>query len=506
MKNLLLSVTAAVAAALMLASCAAEPTASVTAPATASVTASATAPAKSADELVAEYRRLTDEKIAEIKAAQAPEIPEGATVYYVSPDGKASSDGLSPETAWKKLGEKQLEKLKSGDFVLFQRGSVYRGQIQAVAGVTYSSYGEGAKPMIYGCTKNVGSPEYWRETDESGVWKLALTVQSDVGDIVFGGTETARKLNFDYASDGSATVHGTGAPFADYRDLTEDMTFWHDPATWALYLRCNAGNPGEIYGDIELCPYAEGGLIKIKDADNVTVDGLVIKYTGGHGIGAGNVTGLTVRNCEFYFIGGASMHPEDKPAGRLGNGVEIFGDCDGYTVENCYFDNMYDTGATFQWTPVKADHPSNVMVNIVFRGNVMERCNYSIEYFQTVTDGSYIGNIVFEDNYCWYAGEGLCEQRPDAGGEAHIKSWHSDCNTLNGYFEIRNNVFAYSKPYLVQLNACEERYMPTLSGNVFIQAPGRPVVSWYGERPITDEAEAKSAMGDDAAVIIIAER
>ena len=504
MKKHFLCFASALTAAVMLASCTpgaatSTKTAEPTLPGT---TAASTATEKSAEELVLEYRRQTDEKIAEIKASQNLTIPEGATVYYVSPNGTNKGDGKSPETAWKKLSERQNELLKPGDYVLFERGSIYRGNIAAVSGVTYSSYGEGEKPMLYGFSRNVGSPEYWRETDESGVWLFSLTVDKDIGNIVFGGDTMARKLNFDYAGDGSKTVHETGKEFSSYHDITDNMTFWHNPDGWGLYLRCNEGNPGEIWDDIEIAPYAKGALFNINGTDGVTVDNLVFKYAGGHAIGGGSANNLTVKRCEFYWIGGSAQYPERPVNNRLGNGVEIFGDCDGYIIEDSYFENIYDAAVTFQWTKVREDEPVNVMKNITFRNNVMEKCNYSIEYFQSTGDeGTYIGNIVFEGNLCWYAGEGLCSQRPDAGGECHIKSW-GHVNNLDGFFYIRNNVFAYSSPYLVHIDAVDPEDRPELDGNVFIQEEGKPLAFWFDKMKNTTD-EALEAFRDGAVKIII---
>ena len=68
----------------------------------------------------------------------------------------------------------------------------------------------------------------------------------------------------------------------------------------------------------------------------------------------------------------------------------------------------------------------------------------------------------------WYAGYGLCEQRPDKNCDAHIKAW-DHANARKGDFKINNNLFALARTYLVQSNARVGEHSPTYSGNTYIQ-------------------------------------
>ncbi|MBQ7474355.1 MAG: S-layer homology domain-containing protein, partial [Clostridia bacterium] len=93
------------------------------------------------DDTVDEYIELLKDKIAEIKnspSAFGPEdAPEGATVWYVSSiHGDSGNDGLSektpfasPEDLFRRLGNEEnyvyLSKVKEGDYVFFERGSVF---------------------------------------------------------------------------------------------------------------------------------------------------------------------------------------------------------------------------------------------------------------------------------------------------------------------------------------------------------------------------------------------
>ena len=72
------------------------------------------------------------------------------TIYYISSEGNDLNDGLTPETAILSLEHLNSLDLQPGDGVMFRRGDLWRGQLKAKRGVTYSAYGNGEKPRIYG--------------------------------------------------------------------------------------------------------------------------------------------------------------------------------------------------------------------------------------------------------------------------------------------------------------------------------------------------------------------
>jgi hypothetical protein len=191
-----------------------------------------------------------------------------------------------------------------------------------------------------------------------------------------------------------------------------------------------------------------------------------------------------VRDCEFGWIGGSiqgeSIFGRDHPT-RLGNGVEIYGACDNYVVDNCYFWQVYDAGVTQQVGVNKAE---SVMMHkgMRYSNNVMEKCNYSIEYFrsrrqQYPQNPSRMEDFLIENNLMWDAAIGFCEQRPDHNCGAHVKSWRNGCNRATR-FRIRNNLFAGSREMLIEvssglLNPDGSDSMPTLDGNLFIGKKGQ---------------------------------
>lgn len=440
----------------------------------------------------ADFRQLTDKRIAEIRATPNMEIPVGAECRYLSEKGDDGADGKTPATAWRTTARLDREKLPSGAFVLFERGGLFRGGLKASAGVTYTAYGKGAKPRIYSSPENGADPAKWEKTDAENVWRYHIGT-ADVGTIVFNDGEAhAIKILPVYNDDGTFTQQYGGRPFNNgYKDLAEDLHFWHDYsektdfkpfATGSGYLYLYSKlNPGERFKSIEFNVRKHG--IAVGGANDVHVDNLCIKYVGSHGIGAGTVKGLRVTNCEFGWIGGSIQSERifgRKWATRYGNAVEIYGGCEGFTVENCYVYQVYDAGLTQQINVGKLEELRD-QKGVRYSRNVIENCNYSIEYFLSLRsfrdNPSRMEGFVIEDNLMWDAGVGFCQQRPDRRQAAHIKSWRNDCNRATGYV-IRGNLFACGPEMLVEISSglCNpdgSESMPKVEGNVFVGAKGQ---------------------------------
>lgn len=431
----------------------------------------------SADELQ-KWREESDAKIESILGSANMEIPEGSVVYYVSPNGNDNNDGKSPEKAWKTLDGVNSKKLEKGCYVCFERGGLWRGQLQAQPGVTYTAYGEGDKPKIYHSPFNGADASLWTKTDADNIWMIQLD-KNDAGTVVFNDGEAhAIKCVIRTEADGSTYNNTTGEPYVDYHDLTTDLHFYHDyKETGILYLYSEQ-NPGERFDSIEF--NTKQHCIAIKGND-ITIDNFCIKYTGSHGIGAGSVENLTVTNCELGWIGG-SIQAEGiygrNYGTRFGNAIEIYGSCDTFTVTDNYIYQVYDAGITQQYTLTDADHEKTAdrsQKNMTYARNVIEYCNYSIEYFLGIGEHpenpSRMENFLIEDNYMWYAGYGFSEQRPD-GGAAHIKGWSGGNRNRATNYVIRNNYFVDTIASMVDiwsqlLNSDGSDSMPELINNNF---------------------------------------
>ncbi len=416
----------------------------------------------------------------------ASEYEAKGRIYYVSENGNDEADGLSEDTAWKtpaKVGEAELNE---GDVVLFKRGEIFRGILKTKPGVTYSAYGEGEKPGLYGFCENAAGADKWVLDDaENHIWRYYAKVE-EIGGIVFEDEFAALKL-IPYFGDGAYRVSKETMELFDYRRaLDEDYKFFVDLSEnidertgmpklglefkGNLYLRLSEGNPGELYSSIEFLSRHNG--VAVGTNNNVTVDNLSIKYIGCHGVGAGTVDGLTVRNCEIGWIGGAIQHYNATnewigTTTRFGNGVEIYGGCHNYTVKNNWIYECYDAGITHQ---VRGTGRYIEMFDVTYADNLIENCVYNIEYFLSrLEEGnkSLMKNILIRGNFMRFSGFGWGHQRPNKGCCAHIKGWDST-NPAENYV-IEDNVFDRSRWMMFHIGTGDEKSLPVLRNNTYVQ-------------------------------------
>lgn len=433
-------------------------------------------------------RKATDDRIAEIENTPNLTIPAGAKVYYVSPNGNDSNNGTSPASAWKTIEKVNSASLESGSYVCFERGGVWRhAALTTQAGVTYTAYGTGEKPIFRGSPEDGANASKWKKASgAANVWYYeGSDAWGDVGTLVFNGGESCA-VKIVRRWEGSDVLNFTeGGTFNNgYKDLKTDLSFYHDKDGTGLLYLYSAENPGTRFDSIEFNVY--GNLISVNKTYYVTITNLAFEYGGSHGIGANGQTlkNLTVRDCTFRWIGG-SVHRKSSAASttwetRFGNGVEIYGGCENYTVENCCFHQIYDAAMTHQWSGV-GDTTYNA-VNTRYVNNVVENAVYSVEYFYSdckESNPSVMDGLLIEGNYFWNSAYGFCEQRPiwDRGFGAHIKGRSSGSGNRARNYVIRNNYFIDCKDRMVQItsnlyNPDGSDSMPTFSGNVFVTALG----------------------------------
>lgn len=463
---------------------------------------------KATVEFLKENDRIFECRKGKIKTSKT-DIKITGTAYYVSSGGDDNNDGLSPETAWKTPKRVTDAVLKSGDGVFFKRGDLFRGKFITKSGVTYSAFGTGEKPKFYSHDKPLNNPDLWTLFDkEHNIWKLNEKIL-DVGTIVFDdGKAHSRKLIPSYRY-GKFVCRDNDDKIFDMRsEMTNDLDlYWHYEDNFTtqpskgedfpipeltgqsfgdLYLRCDKGNPAEVFGEIEANVRVH--LIGVYKNSDVTIDNLCIKYVGMHGISAGNpCNGLTVTNCEFGWIGGCilsySGFDPNYPPGvrgsvtRFGNAIEIYGSCQNYTVKNNYIYEVFDAGITHQ---AYARIPQ-FMTNVTYTDNVIEKCVYGIEYFLEqieVPCESMMENILMENNFIRLSGYGWGQQRHNVDTPAHIKGW-SYSNPSKNYV-IKNNIFDRAAYRMLHLVTKLPEHLPEMQGNTYIQHHGA-MLGQYGD-------------------------
>ena len=412
--------------------------------------------------------------------------PENRPTYYVdSLSGNDMLDGKTPETAWRSIDKVGNTALNSGDVVLFKRGCVWRGTMRAQDGVTYSAYGEGKKPEFYGSI-DASDPNDWVETMVINVWlfRHMIAYVKEAGSVIINGGKlwgikicenrlTGERCDMQRGAtsqmgvldvfNGRKYVHRERGPFNSLKDIKGDLEFYHnyfgkpDMLDDHLYLNCPDGNPGQVFESIEISlRYSVFAA-----ADNATFDNLCFKYAGVHGMSCGH-TNNVVRNCEFAWLGGSGMFPEayaacnNPPFGhdttRLGNGAEVYGECKGFVVENCYFHQIYDTAVTSQMHTTA--NQAYEMRDIKWNNNLFDRCACAFELWMVVDNPEapkgQLKNVEISNNIILNTGLGWSHQRCDWGYAAFL-TWGvgtvRTCDIKN--VSLNNNIFFNDLRYVM---------------------------------------------------------
>lgn len=290
-------------------------------------------------EFLAEIDALAEARKQEILNSTDSEDFSGA-VYYVSADGDDENDGRSPATAWRTLSKVSSFEFSEGDAVRFRRGDVFRGFVKTQSGVKYCAFGAGEKPKFYGWKKDLADPSLWELYDsEKSIWKMTEPIL-DCGTLVFNDGEAhSRKLIPSYKNGKFVCRDDEERDFDISAEMTCDLdVFSHYDAVMTekpskgedfpipylglgslgtLYLRCDAGNPGEIYSSIEALPRRH--MFMVGSNHDVTIENLCLKYIGTHAISSGGelVKSIHVSNCEIGWVSSGTI-PTPPRTSRVG--------------------------------------------------------------------------------------------------------------------------------------------------------------------------------------------
>ncbi|MBQ7821989.1 MAG: dockerin type I repeat-containing protein, partial [Clostridia bacterium] len=387
------------------------------------------------------------------------------TKYYVSEsDGNDANDGLSPDTPWKTVAMVNEFKFSEGDGVYFKRGDVWREPLYTQNGVTYTAYGTGDKPTLYGSIDGT-DPALWSETEYENIWEYAEVFGERAderfpGNIVFNNeTAWGVKVDEDSANPGYTTnrqicwngieyVDNTSVEMTDLTFLRGNHEFFYDPKTTKLYMYFDKGNPGDYFDSIEIC--LSGNAIKSNPGSKrVTIDNICMKYFTNHGVSGFNVKDYTVQYCVIGFIGGNG----------LGNAIESWTNADNFYVHHNYAYQCYDCAFTAQGTVTDA---SVTIQNVTMHDNIAEFCNSGLEFWLGTSDEWYekgyrgvMKNVELYDNYTLYGGYGWSNQRPGKDGNFFYGGL-SKSNTTYENIDVYNNVNMFSTKIGLRSNYVSE--------------------------------------------------
>lgn len=441
------------------------------------------------------YDTLLKDRIAEIKNSKSELTPEqikarGGTCYYVSSiHGDDKNDGLTPQTAFKtpdalwnyRPGPNlYLKKLKPGDGVFFERGSVFYPKryhdnsvsaLNCTDGVDYGAYGTGPKPLFtcaldFTESGNVGG---WEATEYPNIWKIDcvdpnVTTNSEGEETIwYGERSEISNIYFNFgeyvglriAASGEKQTFGEGitscargmyyngfewyeAPSREMTDpsttLLHNLEFFHDYETGTLWLYFDRGNPADFFHDIK----AGRNGTAAWGADNSRFDNLAFMYSGTYCVRSGG-RNVTYTNCEIGCVHGSLSSVE--------SGIEAYGGSDGILVRNCYIHDVGDGGLTSQGGG-SAGNPNQIR-NVRYIGNVMVCCGHSAEIWNGMSDidengvsASKISDCLLKDNIMAYDGFGPRQKQ----AKDSFNTGETVCGSMYGEFErcrIENNIFLY---------------------------------------------------------------
>ena len=367
------------------------------------------------------------------------------TTWYVSGSGREDALGNSADDPFNSVValEKNRSRIKAGDAVLFHRGEVYRGGcITSVSGVSYGAYGEGEKPLINASLRNYIADRWYTVGD--GIWTLDVAFEADVGNVIF--------------DDGKIT----GFKKIHREDVINNFDFWSDHSDGnRLYIKLEQ-DPTTCFTSIEIA--FNIWMFRLEQNNDITVENIAFCYGGGHAIRGSQCHNITVRGCEFRFIGGSFLSGYKDGTVRCGNAIEFMnGSCD-ILVENCFTYEIYDSGITHQGLG------NYVADKITFRNNLVTYCGMGgIEYW--LGQGSLATNVTYEGNIMRCAGFGFGgTQRPDCNAIGHVYGNGFLHNKIEN-FRIVNNIFDRSAYDLVNAQSIENT-LPEMKGNIYVQNRG----------------------------------
>lgn len=430
------------------------------------------------------------------------------TCYYVSAAGSDSNSGKSASSPWATLSKVNSANLQPGDGVFFRRGDVWRGALIAKTGVTYSAYGTGEKPAIYGSPESgTGSGKWSLLSGTGNIWVFHKKIM-DCGDIVVNGNmnvfdkapvwwtgskyvlpegneshdtlmnkrtfDPARDLkNHQYFNDISWSGLGTSHPIAVFRNVDR---------TGTLYVRCDEGNPGSLWSSIEFCcdPY-NGSVVTAMSAPQTVFDNLAVKY-GGHAMEFYGI-GATVQNCEVGYMGAMTHTFWDNKTLYSGDGINHG---TGMVVQNNYVHDVFNSGIApgeLAYDP-SPDYANTVEIqgNNIIRNNLLERTSgiVLINWETEANENHMYKNITIEGNYVMYSvasGDPTAEKSRSVTGALVFTEDYRALPCANENLWIKNNVFYCAKGALI-LSGMPAQYAAHYEGNTYAQYEGTAFAYW----------------------------
>lgn len=369
-----------------------------------------------------------------------PDVGLKGKVCYVAADG--TGDGTSENTP---MSFENITFLLNTDnthdinTILLKRSDVFRTNeaVKLKSDMTLGAYGNGAKPVVLGSLRNYADGN-WLKTERENVWVRDFC-EKDVGIILIDGCMPGRKA---FSID----------------ELKEYNDFVH--YNKKLYILAQK-NPNE-YNSIEIG--SNNSLISIvKNASNVTVSNIDLRYTGGHAIGCYRNNSVIISGCHIGWCGGSLQGCDEKTL--YGNAIEFWDESSNILLKYNWIYQVYDAGLTFQG--------SGNFHDIVFEKNLIEYTTMAIEYWNT-NKAFGLKKIFIRDNIIRFTGYGWGSNKIGGYGRmGHINTgWEpkSDYEIID--VTIENNIFDCSYQAIFRIPWANTKKEPdgyNIIGNTYFQ-------------------------------------
>ncbi len=299
-----------------------------------------------------------------------------AATYYVKNGGNDNAAGTSDATAWATIAKVSGFTFAAGDSVLFKRGSLWREELDipwtnyAAAPITFSAYGSGDLPKIYGSNQVSGWIQegnlYYASwaSNPTAIW----FINTD-GTIFWGTFESAK---------GS---------------LTSEYKWWWDSDHSRIYVYV-ATSPDTRYTSVE-APVRKYGIF-FDERDHVTISYFEVAFAGHPTVqpdgifgGLGFNDGAIIEHNKVHHIGRLLVGDQQ------GDGIDIRGSDNAIIRYNEVYQNAR-RGISFWSTNGYTGNDG-----IIERNTVYNNHHAGIDIFLAADSGSSIDNIQIRGNYIY---------------------------------------------------------------------------------------------------------
>ncbi len=331
---------------------------------------------------------------------------QAQTTYFVDAiNGNDSNNGTSGSSAWQSIQkvESMSSTFQPGDSILFKRGQEWNGQPISLsyhpsgtmnAPITYSSYGNGAKPVIN--IHTVQNPTWTNQGNNS--WTAII----GTGARFFkDGTEMLRAVNLSYLG-----LFGTEY-YTELINESNNFKLYYYSTTnpnnsqfsWSPYSAAFTLLNSD-YINISNLDFRGGAIASIRVYDNTgwKISNCNIGQNASKGIIIWNSNDITINDCQIdaHNTIDQSQLPDSIPGSSYSgctDGILVTTGSSNITIYNCFFKNWGH--ASFS---ANTDIDTSIVSNIKFYNNELTSPDIlyggRIAYSGYSEDGEYYNNYI----------------------------------------------------------------------------------------------------------------